>query len=70
MGITGASGPILGYYLLKALREEKDVETFLVMSKGAEEILKDESGITKSEIESLATHVYSEYEMNAPIASG
>lgn len=70
VGITGASGPILGYYLLKALHEEKDVETFLVMSKGAEEILKNESGITKSEIESLATHVYSEYEMNAHIASG
>ena len=35
VGISGASGVIMGYYLLKVLHEMPEIETHLVISEGA-----------------------------------
>ena len=35
IGITGASGVIMGYELLRALQPMQDIETHLVMTKSA-----------------------------------
>lgn len=70
VAITGASGTILGYKLLEALHNNKDVETYLVISQGAKTTLLDESNITVEQVEALADYVFDEYEMNAHISSG
>lgn len=70
VAITGASGTILGYKLLEALHNKKDVETYLVISQGAKTTLLDESNISVEQVEALADYVFDEYEMNAHISSG
>lgn len=70
VGISGASGAILGCRLLEALKETGEAETFLVMSKSAIAILEDETSYRYADICSLADHVYGEEEMGACISSG
>ena len=36
VGVTGASGVIMSYYLMKALQEAPDCEIHLVVSKAAQ----------------------------------
>lgn len=43
VGLTGASGVILGYAMLKALRRHPQVEIHLVCTKGARETLACET---------------------------
>ncbi len=35
VGISGASGVIMGYYLLKALKQQAAIETHLVVTEGS-----------------------------------
>ncbi len=70
VAISGASGPILGFRLLGALKACPDVETHLVMSRGAAAILLEESGVSYEQVCALADRVYAEGELTAPIASG
>ncbi len=69
VAITGASGVIYGKRLLEVLRESK-VETYLIVSKAAESVIRHELGITKKELEKLADHVYDVNNLNASIAGG
>lgn len=69
VALTGATGTILGIKTLIALRR-LNVETHLVMSKWAENTLKYETDYTPANVRALADHVYSNYDMAAPIASG
>jgi len=69
IAITGASGVVYGQRLLTVLREKK-VETHLIISKAAEQLIKHELKTTKKRLEALASHVYDAEDLTAPIMSG
>ena len=69
IAITGASGVIYGKRLLDVLHN-KGIETHLVISKAAKEIIKHELGTSEKSLEALANHVYDVGEWSSPIVSG
>lgn len=69
VGISGASGTIYGLRLLEVLRELK-IETHLIMTKTAEEIVELESWLKADEVKRLADQCYDVDDLSAPIASG
>ncbi len=69
VGITGATGTILGVRLLETLRQSK-IESHLVMSKWGARTLAHETSHTIDEVKALATHTYPENAQGAPISSG
>jgi 4-hydroxy-3-polyprenylbenzoate decarboxylase len=69
VALTGASGVIYGKRLLEVLQTEK-IETYLVISNAAKEIIEHELGTNKESIEKLANHVYEVSDWNSPIVSG
>lgn len=70
VGITGASGVILGIQLLKELRENAGLEISLVLSEAAKKNIAIETDYCLSDIYALADHVYENDDFTAPIASG
>ena len=70
VGITGASGSVYGIRLLERLRDVKNVDTRLVISRAGEKTLFQETGRTLRDIKSLAGTQYSNEEIGADIASG
>jgi len=70
LGITGASGVLLGIHLLKVLQSHPSIETHLVLSEAAEKTLHIETKYTKEEVLALADHSYSNENLAAKIASG
>jgi len=75
VAMTGASGTMLGVRLLKALHETGEVETHLVISRGALAVLEDEDAADDGEkalrqVEALADFVYAEDNLAASISSG
>jgi len=69
VGISGASGVVLGVRLLEMLREV-GVESHLIMSKSAQVTLAYETDFKLSEVTCLADHVYRIDDMAACISSG
>jgi 4-hydroxy-3-polyprenylbenzoate decarboxylase len=69
VGITGATGTILGVRLLQLLKVA-DIETHLVMSKWGIRTLLHETSHTVDEVQRLATSVYNDNDQGAPISSG
>jgi 4-hydroxy-3-polyprenylbenzoate decarboxylase len=69
VGITGASGVIYGLRALDALAEMK-VESHLVLSRSAALTLKQEAGLSPSDLAARATASYSVGDVGAAIASG
>jgi 4-hydroxy-3-polyprenylbenzoate decarboxylase len=71
VGISGASGPILGIRLLETLRETPGVETHLVVSKGAVRTLQLECPDWPLErVRALAAHYHEDFDLAAAISSG
>ena len=70
VGITGASGSIYGYTLLRALRDCGDVETHLVLSAQSMRTIELETNKKREDFESLAHVVHDDGDLAAPIASG
>src|ERR1700738_4262681 len=70
VGMTGASGALLGVRLLEALRELPDVETHLVMSRWARTTIELETPYTAAEVGKLADVVYRPGDQAAAISSG
>lgn len=70
VGISGASGAIYGIHLLQALRSTKQVETHLVISKGAHLTIGYETDFSLEEIKDLADVVHSNSNLGANISSG
>ncbi len=68
MGITGASGAIYGYTMLRTL-VDMGIETHLVITKMGEQVLRYECGLSREQL-----HEYGKWHsidnMFAPIASG
>jgi len=69
VAITGASGVVYGKRLLEVL-SDKGIETHLIISKEAEEIIANELSSKKDDIEKLATHVYKMNDLLSPLSSG
>lgn len=69
VGITGASGVIYGVRLIEALNR-LGVETHLIISRTAEKILRYEVGLSVKDLEGYVKQVYSEDQLDAPVASG
>ena len=69
VGISGASGVILGVRTLEAARR-LGVETHLVMSRAAELTLAYESTLKVADVHALADHVHGVGDMGAAISSG
>jgi len=70
VGISGASGAILGIQLLEIMKEHPEWETHLVMSKGAEFTIAHETVYTFKQVKSLADKVYNIENIGDSIASG
>jgi 4-hydroxy-3-polyprenylbenzoate decarboxylase len=70
VGMSGASGAILGIELLRAVSEYYEWETHLVISKGAEQTIIQETDYKLEEVINLADRVYSIDDVGASIASG
>lgn len=69
IGITGASGAILGITLLEQL-QTLQVETHLVISQWGRYTIEAETKYTVKQVASLATCCYQPDDLAAPIASG
>ena len=69
VGISGATGTIYGVRLLEVLKE-KGVETHLIVTSTAGEILLQETPYSIDRVEGLSTHVYRNEDLSAPISSG
>jgi 4-hydroxy-3-polyprenylbenzoate decarboxylase len=69
VGITGATGPILGIRFLEALAG-LGVETHVVLSDWAERTIKLETSYTVAEVRGLAGAYYQNGNLAAPISSG
>ncbi len=70
VGIAGSTGVIYGIRLLQVLREIPGVETHLVMSNAAKQIVGIETDFAIEQVEALATQVYRFSDIAAPISSG
>ncbi|MGE9939513.1 UbiX family flavin prenyltransferase [Collinsella sp. SGI.180] len=69
VGVSGASGSLLGLECLKCMREA-GAESHLVVSRGAEVTIKQELGMTLDEFMSYGDVVYDNRNIGASIASG
>ncbi|RDV84348.1 UbiX family flavin prenyltransferase [Ammonifex thiophilus] len=69
VALTGASGIYLGVRFLEVLKEHK-VETYLLLSRQAEDLIWEETGISPEKVRELADFAYNEGDWKAPVASG
>ena len=69
IAITGASGIIYGVRLLKVLKDRPEIETFLIISRGAKKVIEAETDFNLQDIINLADRYYEEDDFSAPIAS-
>jgi 4-hydroxy-3-polyprenylbenzoate decarboxylase len=69
VGMTGATGAILGVRLLQALRAS-GVESHLVMSKWAIRTLVHETDYSAADVEQMAMCTYRAHDQGATISSG
>ncbi|MCD8155479.1 MAG: UbiX family flavin prenyltransferase [Clostridiales bacterium] len=70
VGVTGASGVEMSYYLMKALREAGNTELFLIVSEGARLTWELESSIPLEDLYALADHVEENRNLASVISSG
>jgi polyprenyl P-hydroxybenzoate/phenylacrylic acid decarboxylase-like protein len=71
IGVSGSSAPHLGLAVLRALRETPDLETHLVMSRGAARSIAAEMGDgAEDEFTALADVTYQPGNLAAAISSG
>lgn len=70
VGVSGATGVEMSYYLLKALKSMEDCEVHLIVSKGARITWNLESNIPIEKLLELADYVHDEHNMAAPVSSG
>ncbi|MFQ5960495.1 MAG: UbiX family flavin prenyltransferase [Candidatus Methylomirabilales bacterium] len=69
LAITGASGVAIGVRLLEALAERGEA-VHLVISPGAETVIREEVGRAIGDLKALATYYYAPHDMAASLASG
>ena len=70
VGLSGSSGVIYGIRLLEVLRGIPEVESHLILSKGAELTLRLETPYSVDEVKSLADVSYDPGNLAAAVSSG
>ena len=70
IGISGASGVVLGYEMLKALKSIPNCEVHYVYTQGSVKNFECESNISIEEVRALADVVHNNKNMAASISSG
>lgn len=70
VGISGASGVILGVELLKALQAVPQLETHLLISRNGVKTLQLETSYSPEEVAQNASMAYASDDLTATIASG
>ncbi|MFJ6888325.1 non-oxidative hydroxyarylic acid decarboxylases subunit B [Streptomyces californicus] len=70
VGMTGATGAILGVRLLERLAADPAVETHLVLSRWARATIELEAGRTARDVAELADVVHNSEDQGAAISSG
>ncbi|MFD7711200.1 non-oxidative hydroxyarylic acid decarboxylases subunit B [Streptomyces sp. NPDC059786] len=70
VGMTGATGAVLGIRLLENLRELPDVETHLVLSRWARTTIELETGRSVREVSGLADVTHHPEDQGATVSSG
>lgn len=69
VGITGATGTVIGVRILQALRD-LGVETDLVLSRWGRATMEMETDLTLADLHALADRVHGPGDQSAPISSG
>jgi len=70
VGVTGATGAAYAVRLLALARQQTDIEVHLVVSSSGLLNIKHELGLSRSQVQDLADHVYSIRDIGATLASG
>ena len=70
VGVTGATGVEMSYYLMQALKSVEGCKIHLVLSSGAKATWELESEIRMEKLLALADVVHDERNMAASISSG
>jgi flavin prenyltransferase len=70
VGMTGATGAVLGVEVLRRLHQCPDVQTHLVLSRWARATIQLETDLSAGDVASLADVVYSWDDQAAAISSG
>jgi polyprenyl P-hydroxybenzoate/phenylacrylic acid decarboxylase-like protein len=70
IGVTGSSAPQLAWTTLRALHHHPDIETHLVISRGAETTIQLEMGRERADFEALADVTYNPDDLGAAVSSG
>lgn len=70
VGLSGATGIIYGIRILEVLHKLPDIETHLVISQAAKEMIEQETSWTLAQVEALASYVYDNRDIGASISSG
>jgi 4-hydroxy-3-polyprenylbenzoate decarboxylase len=70
IGVSGASGVVYGARILEVLAETEDIESHLILTRGARKTMALESSIDPAQVEKLADQVHDPDDLAAPISSG
>jgi 4-hydroxy-3-polyprenylbenzoate decarboxylase len=70
VGVSGASGAILGVRLLEFLRHSAEIEAHLVLTSAAKTTISAETDWAVKDVEALAAQVYDNRDVGAGPASG
>ena len=70
VGISGASGVVMGHRLLKVLKQLPDLEVHLVITEGAVKNFACETDLDVTELTQLAAFTHSNKNLAASISSG
>lgn len=70
VGMTGATGAVLGIRTLQQLSQLPEVETHLVLSRWARATIELETGLSVREVTKLADAVYQPDDQGAAVSSG
>jgi polyprenyl P-hydroxybenzoate/phenylacrylic acid decarboxylase-like protein len=70
IGVSGSSAPQLAWTTLQALHGHPDIETHLVISRGADKTIQLEMGAERTDFEALADVCYDPGDLGAAISSG
>jgi 4-hydroxy-3-polyprenylbenzoate decarboxylase len=70
VGLSGATGIIYGVRILEVLHKLPDIETHLVISQAAKEMIKQETSWTLAQVEALASYIHDNRDIGASISSG
>ena len=69
VGVSGASGAPIAVRVLETLRAG-NAPVALIVSEGAEAVIREECGLSPAAVRALAPTVYDDDDLGAPIASG